>query len=441
MNVDRQRSTTFLRLDIVLILSVVGLMALGIAFIYSSGVTSDGIQVSGEWVRQIIWSSTGLLLMAAFAMIDYRRWKQWVIPLYGIGILLLILVLVTGNYVKGARAWLGIGSVGVQPSEFMKLASILMLAWWFEERGRGIDGLRVWIGAFVITLIPMGLILLQPDLGTAIVYIPILFAMAFCAGVRWNLLLFPLLAGILMILGTLGYAWSEYITIAPSGFFRLFTEKRMISVALPSLLILTILALLGRWFFQRRSFSALAYIFGVLSTAYAGVMGAAKVLKGYQMMRLVVFLDPQTDPRGAGWNIIQSVTAIGSGGAFGKGYLQGTQSHYRYLPEQSTDFIFSILAEETGFVGSLFVFTLFAIIILRSLYIAYTAKDTFGSYTAVGIAAMMSFHVMQNIGMAIGVMPITGIPLFFLSYGGSSLWMALMCMGLLLSIHYRRHKI
>jgi rod shape determining protein RodA len=155
-------------------------------------------------------------------------------------------------------------------------------------------------------------------------------------------------------------------------------------------------------------------------------------------MRLVVFLDPQIDPRGAGWHIIQSVTAVGSGGLLGKGFLRGTQSHYRYLPEQSTDFIFSILAEEMGFLGSLLVFGLFTLIILRALYIAYTSKDRFGTYVSVGVAAMVSFHVIQNIGMAIGVMPITGIPLFFLSYGGSSLWTALMSIGLLLSIHYRR---
>jgi len=168
------------------------------------------------------------------------------------------------------------------------------------------------------------------------------------------------------------------------------------------------------------------------------VVALTKLLRGYQMMRLVVFLDPQIDPQGAGWHIIQSVTAIGSGGAMGKGFLKGTHSHYRYLPEQSTDFIFSILAEETGFLGSLLVFILYSIVVFRALYIAYTSQDRFGSLIAVGIAAMLAYHVIQNIGMAIGVMPITGIPLFFLSYGGSSLWTALMSMGLLLSIHYRR---
>jgi rod shape determining protein RodA len=413
-------------------------MALGIAFIYSSGVTSEGYRVSDEWSKQIIWSATGLVLMVMFSFIDYHRWKQWAVPSYIAIVALLISVLIFGNYVKGARAWIGIGGVGIQPSEFGKLVLIITLAWWFDERGRGADGLRVWLGAIGLTALPMLLILIQPDLGTAFVYIPILIAMAFISGLDWKYLIFPIITGLIIVVGVLGYAWSENIAATSSGFFRLFSEWKLIRIVLPSIGLLTILALIGLLFFHRRIYTGLLSFFGIVFTSYLGIIGAARVLKGYQMMRLVVFLDPQIDPRGAGWHIIQSVTAVGSGGLLGKGFLRGTQSHYRYLPEQSTDFIFSILAEEMGFLGSLLVFGLFTLIILRALYIAYTSKDRFGTYVSVGVAAMVSFHVIQNIGMAIGVMPITGIPLFFLSYGGSSLWTALMSIGLLLSIHYRR---
>lgn len=440
MSQEQRSPTTFLRLDIVLILCVLGLMSLGIAFIYSSGVTSDGVQVSEEWIKQIIWSASGLALLLVFSLIDYRRWKQWAVPAYFAALLLLILVLLVGNYVKGARAWIGFGGIGVQPSEFGKLFTILMLSWWFDERSRGQDELRVWVGAIVLTLIPVLLILAQPDLGTAMVYLPIMLAIAVSAGVRWTLLLFPVVVAILSGIGILGYAWSEFISNTPAGFFRLFVESRLIVITLPSILGLTILIFLGWLFFKRRLYLNLLYIFGILTTSYIAIVGASKVLKAYQMMRLVVFIDPQIDPRGAGWHIIQSVTAIGSGGAMGKGFLQGTQSHYRYLPEQSTDFIFSIIAEETGFLGSILVFALFTIIIIRVLYIAYTSQDRFGTYVSVGVAAMIGYHVIQNIGMAIGVMPITGIPLFFLSYGGSSLWTALMSVGILLSIHYRRYR-
>ena len=396
--------------------------------------------MSGEWFRQILWAASGVLLMVTFALIDYRRWKGWSLPAYGAVLLLLILVLLVGNYVKGARARIGIGAVGIQPSEFGKLAVIVLLAWWFEDRGRGQNNFRTWLSAIGMTALPMFLILAQPDLGTAIVYIPIFLAISFAAGVDWRLLVFPLLAGLLMIAGILGYAWSEHIANSTVSFFLRFTEWRLIRIIVPALLFLALLLGGGWLLFRKRIYLSLLYGYGIIATAYMGITGAARVLRGYQMMRLVVFLDPQIDPRGAGWHIIQSVTAVGSGGMMGKGFLQGTQSHYRYLPEQSTDFIFSILAEEMGFIGGLLVFGLFAIIIVRALYIGFTSQDRFGTYVAVGIAAMIGFHVMQNIGMAIGVMPITGIPLFFLSYGGSSLWMVMMSVGLLLSIHYRRYR-
>lgn len=437
MNQDRE-GITFLRIDLGLVLSVLGLMALGIAFIYSSGITSEGQQVSREWIRQVIWSVSGIVLMAVMVLIDYRKWRALALPLYAVLLFTLLLVFMVGSYVKGVRAWLGFAGVGIQPSEFGKLVLIIMLAWWFDERGRGVSDLRQSLGAIVITGIPTFLILLQPDLGTAFVYIPILLVIAFFAGIGWRLFLFPLAVGILVVLGVLGFAWNEHISRTPLSFFQLFTDTIFLRTILPAMLLLTGLLVLGWFLFHRRYFLQSLYLLGILITSYVGIIGATRVLRGYQMMRFVAFLNPQIDPRGAGWHIIQSVTAIGSGGALGKGFLQGTQSHYRYLPEQSTDFIFSIIAEEIGFLGGLLIFALFAIIIIRSLYIAYASQDKFGTYIAVGIAAMIGFHVIENIGMAMGVMPITGIPLFFLSYGGSSLWTALLSIGLLLSIHLRR---
>ena len=174
--------------------------------------------------------------------------------------------------------------------------------------------------------------------------------------------------------------------------------------------------------------------------ALLGSVAARMFLKDYQIMRLIVFIDPTVDPRGTGWNVIQSVTAVGSGGFTGKGFLRGTQSHYRYLPEQSTDFIFSIIAEEWGFIGSIVIFCLFLLILLRGLRIISYAKDNFGVFVAAGITGMIFFHVIINIGMAIGIMPITGIPLFFLSYGGSSLWTVLTGIGILMSIYTRRFR-
>ena len=164
-----------------------------------------------------------------------------------------------------------------------------------------------------------------------------------------------------------------------------------------------------------------------------------RALRDYQIMRFIVFLSPRVDPQGAGWNLIQSVTAVGSGGFFGKGFLHGTQSHYQFLPQQSTDFIFSILAEEWGFFGGFLVFALFLIILLRGIRIMYIARDDFALCIGAGVVGMIFFHVVVNIGMAMGIMPITGIPLFFLSYGGSSLWTGLLGIGLLLNIYFRRY--
>jgi len=163
-------------------------------------------------------------------------------------------------------------------------------------------------------------------------------------------------------------------------------------------------------------------------------------LKDYQIMRLIVFLDPNVDPRGSGWNIIQSVTAIGSGGVLGKGFLQGTQSHYRFLPQQSTDFIFSIFSEEWGFLGGLLVFTLYLLISMRLIKIMNTTTDPFGAYLCAGFASVYVFHFIINVGMTMGVMPITGIPLLFMSYGGSSLLAAMIGIGLSMSIHMRRFE-
>ena len=204
-------------------------------------------------------------------------------------------------------------------------------------------------------------------------------------------------------------------------------------------ILVIILSAVGWFVFKKELYYWLCYSSVIFSSSLFLAMMAQKILKAYQIMRLVVFLDPSVDPQGAGWNILQSLTAIGSGGLVGKGFLQGTQSHYHYLPQQSNDFIFSIIAEETGFLGGIFVFLCFFIIIVRAFIIANSSKDSFGSYLCFGVIAMFFFHFMVNIGMAMGIMPITGIPLLFLSYGGSSLWTSMMAAGILINIYYRRY--
>lgn len=434
------KELSFQNYDIILISAVVILSIIGIFFIYSSAITSQGELVSSEYLKQIVWVVSGLVLMVLFSLIDYRRIKLVALAAYLTVLVLLIATLFFGSLVNGARSWLGIGSLGIQPSEFAKLLSIIFLASYLEDNYKEIGKLSVLLTSLGIVLIPTAMIVLQPDLGTAMVFAPIFFSMYFLAGGNWKQLGFLLLVIFFTVIFVFFNAWNQYINDSFLNAGRIFTSKSLILIMLISLFLFTAFNLLGYLIFRRKHFFWSTYFVSSLTASYVFTLVADKVLQGYQLMRLVVFLNPQVDPRGAGWNIIQSVTAVGSGGFWGKGYLQGTQSHYRFLPQQSTDFIFSILAEEIGFAGSLLVFLLFSLIIFRMLYIVYTARDYFGALIAAGLAGMISFHVVENIGMAIGIMPVTGIPLTFLSYGGSSLWTVFIGIGILLSVHQRRYR-
>lgn len=408
------------------------LVAIGILFIYSSGVDSTGESLSREWVKQIIWAVTGFALLGVMAAAG-AGWLRAAAPyLYAGGLVLLAVTAVFGREVNGARSWIGLNDLGVQPSEFAKLTTIVFLASYFAGIGNGIRELPRFALGLVIALLPTGLILLQPDMGTAMVYVPMFLVASLIAGARIRHLAFIMGAGIVMFamavapeLSAGGGAGAAAAALLDPGAVRL---------AAGALLAIVVLAFAG----YRLSGSRPLYWIGYLtSIGLGGVAGAAlvrSVLKPYQIVRLAAFLDPWSDPRGAGWNIIQSMTAVGSGGLTGKGYLRGTQSHYQYLPQQSTDFIFSILAEEWGFRGSLLVLALFAVILLRSIAICRRARDDFGAATAAGIAGMFGTHVLVNVGVATGIMPITGIPLTFVSYGGSALWTGLLAVGVLLAL-------
>ena len=426
--------------DFLLLGAALILMAVGVLFIYSSGVTSTGVLYSQEYVKQIIWTTTGLILMAGVTLLSYTRLKGRSAYLYGIIILLLIITPLIGREVHGARSWLGIGEVGIQPSEFAKIFTILFLGSYLSGIGRGVRELRRFLLGFGIVLLPMGLILIQPDMGTALVYIPIFLVITFIAGARLRHIFFITVSGFLMVLFSALPSCKDWIFSENSSFLDLIMDVDFLKYLLGALIFITLLAAWGTYSFKNRYFYWILYISSLLLVSILGAMLMRRVLKEYQIMRLIIFLNPRLDPRGAGWNIIQSVTAVGSGGFSGKGFLQGTQSHYRFLPQQSTDFIFSILAEEWGFAGGALVFFLFLVILIRGIRIAYTARDDYALYIGAGIVGMIFFHVAVNIGMAMGVMPITGIPLFFLSYGGSSLWTALIGIGLLLNIHLRRYR-
>ena len=426
------------KFDYILLLCVLALVATGVAFIYSSGVNSSGVLVTNEHIKQIIWASVGLVFMVFFALFDYRKFERPARYFYIGMILVLIYTRIFGRYVNGARSWLGIGDFGVQPSEFGKICFTFMLAKFLDETINE-DQMKRFIGAIMIFFVPFALILIQPDLGTATVYIPIFLIMCFVSGIPIRYLMFLIGTGTAMVLFTVLPVWNEFIAHNSITSIRILTDFRLKTlVILATSLICLLSIIVRRYFHGPKYFYWIGFVFSIISLGLILSFVSGKVLKDYQIKRLIVFMDPSVDPLGSGWNIIQSKIAIGSGGLFGRSFLNGTQSHYRFLPQQSTDFIFSIYSEETGFVGGVLVFTLYMIIMIRCLVIMKNVSNRFGLYIAAGFLGMYMIHFFINVGMVMGIMPITGIPLLFLSYGGSSLLTAMTSIGLLMSIHYRK---
>jgi rod shape determining protein RodA len=391
-------------------------------------------------MRQIIWGVTSAAIAIILAMTDYRRFYYISHYLYIITMVLLIYTCLAGHVVNGAKAWIGIGSFGIQTSEVAKITTIVFLAQFLDSTKSEKNQLSRFLISCAITFAPMLVILLQPDLGTSLVFIPILLAMAFVANVPARYIMFLLLVimttGVLLVLPL----WQEAISKTANIFITMLAGAKFILLFVLLFGAIFALSLFGFSKYKRKYFYWICYGTSISALSLLASFAARKVLKTYQLMRLIVFLDPNVDPRGAGWHIIQSKTAIGSGGLFGKGYLQGTQSHYRFLPTQSTDFIFSIIAEEWGLIGGVIIFALFLLICFRLMRILKSTLDPFGMYICAGVASVYFFHFIINVGMTMGIMPITGIPLLFMSYGGSALLSAMCGIGICLSVYMRRFQ-
>lgn len=429
----------FGNIDYYLLIATVLLCAIGIAAIYSAGVDAEGNIVSNEYIKQLIWFLIGFFLLAGAALFDFSRFRDVSWIFYAIAIALLILTLLVGRVVNGARAWIGIGAIGIQPAEFAKIATVLML-------GRYLDlaeydsSFKKLLKAGLILSPPLLLILIQPDFGSALVFFPAALIMLTLADVDFRYILFGVLwiLGIFLFISLPLYAKNHYSQDAILNV--VINKTEIIVLVFIFVLLIALIAGFGWLKFKKRYYYWLSYAFALLAFSIAGAVAAHKLLKSYQINRLLVFIDPSIDPRGSGWNILQSITAIGSGGFWGKGYLQGAHSHARYIPQQSTDFIFSIIAEEFGFFGCLVLFALYAIIFVRCFILIETSKDRFSQYIVGGILGIFAFHFMINVGMAMGIMPVTGIPLYFISYGGSAMWSSLISIGILIGISARRYS-
>ncbi len=396
-------------IDFPILCIVCCLLAMGITSIFSA--TYDtGSQMYFQ--KQLTFMGVGFLLMILITVIPFRTLQLLSFPLYGLSILILVIVLMTGKVVAGSRSWFGIGGFGLQPSEIAKVTTILALASFLSQRNRSLHHLKDVIITFSIVLVPVGLILLQPDMGTAIIYIASFLLILYWAGAS-NLLLITLIAPGVAALASL-FGTTAFVIV-----------------------ILLILLLL---FMQRgnRLMAAMTFSFTVLVGASTTFIFDR--LAPHQQKRILTFLNADADPLGAGYNVAQSKIAIGSGGLFGKGFLQGTQTQLNFLPAQWTDFIYCVPSEEFGFIGAFFILILLTALLLRGIYLSSIVKSRYASIIVIGIVSIFAVHTIINIGMSMGMLPVIGVPLPFLSYGGSNLITNMMMAGLLLHMYANRRE-
>jgi rod shape determining protein RodA len=370
-----RKSLKNLDYNLILVITLILGLSLMVLSSATASISSDHFFYVKKQLVMILIGVVAAGFLMSFAYTKMIRYHNYI---YGAAMAMLATVMVIGRASHGARAWIPIGSFQFQPSEFAKVMLIVCFATFLVKRQGQLQTFRDLLPCFAYFLAPIALVMAQPDLGTALVFVAIMFGMLFLAGARPSLLLL-LLGGSLALVAV-----------------ALVLHFSSLHLPLP--------------------------------------------LKEYQITRLVVFINPYLDPQGSGYNILQSLVAIGSGGFWGKGLYHGSQVQLNFLPEHHTDFIFSVVGEELGFIGSVFILVLYFILIQRTIKIAFEAKDLYGRLLVGGVVCMWLFHILQNVGMTIGVMPITGIPCPFLSSGGSFMITNLICVGLVLNIHLRREK-
>lgn len=401
----------FDRFNFVVFFSAFGLIAFGLVAIYSA--TFGNELVSGNFTKQLVSACIGVIIVLAimYSPPKYIAMSSYII--YVIVLILLIAVIFLGKKIKGQTSWFSVGGFGIQPSEFAKVATILALAYFLSNKNKEADvtKLRDFLFAVGICLIPVTLIMLQPDMGTTLVFLFLLLPVLYWAGMPNYVMFFIVAPAITAICAFLGTWYFVAAIIFIISMMMVFKKNILISVVIICISI---------------------------ASGFSVNMIYSK-LQPYQQKRIQSMFNPESDPLGAGYNVIQSKIAIGSGGLSGKGFLQGTQTQLKYIPEQWTDFIFCMVGEEFGFIGSIAVVLLFLILIWQTIHIAFICKNQFLSICCIGFATIFSFHILINLGMIMGIMPVIGIPLPFMSYGVSFLLSNLIMLGIILNA-YRNRK-
>jgi rod shape determining protein RodA len=406
-----------IKFDWMFITLTLALMSVGVALVYSATIAEDTSVVELFWFKQIVYFIFGSVFAAALVFVRIDWLKRAAIPCYVLALVLLVVVLFfAGDVVKGAGRWIDFGIFKLQPSEFAKIAYLLTFSYWLSKHPVSLYKMKTFVVPFFLFIVPFALVLKQPDLSTALVFIAVTMVGFFFAGLTLTDM-FLIVSPVFSVLFSHSQAlvfeilWGLLICVVV---FALFRRK------LPKVLTAIIL---------------MANIFA----GYASSM-AWNMLEPHQQKRVNTFLDPMSDPLGDGYQVLQSLTAIGSGGLIGKGFGNGSQTNLAFLPEEHTDFIFSVLGEQFGFLGCAFVLVLYALFLWRATSISRQSSDPFVTLMVMGASTIFLFHIIVNIAMTIGLMPVTGLPLPFLSYGGSFALTCMVLVGFLLCLRYQARR-
>ena len=392
----------FLRtFDLGIFLPTLILLVVGLFSVYSATYLTS----SSYFSRQLIYAFIGILLIVSMVFLPYKIIYNFSYLFYLLALAMLLLVFFMGVKGFGAERWLAIGPIRLQPSEFAKIATVLAVARYLSQPYRNINEWKHLAVVFLMILIPFMLIAKQPDLGTSLVFLALIIPMLYMAGISWFFLFVIISPLVTMIVAFNLYAFMGWI------------------------LLITIVLILAH---QKALLKFIVFLMHLAVGAITPVLW--KTLRPYQQQRILTFLQPEKDPRGAGYQIIQSKVAIGSGGVWGKGFLQGSQSHLNFLPAHHTDFIFSVYAEELGFIGCILLLIAFSTIVVLAIYIALKCDDLFGSLLSAGCGLCIGLQALLNIAVVTKSVPTTGISLPFISYGGSSLAIFMVMVGLIINV-------
>lgn len=407
MRIDYKLQDKF---DFGLFIPLILLFCLGLAAIYSS--TLNNPLASDNFEKQIIFGAIALIIFFITYSLPTNTFKTIAIPTYLLSLLLLLVVVLLGRRIAGQKSWLTIGSLGFQPSEFAKIGMIFGVSYFLSKRNTNIESFKDILYTLGIGLFPVLLILLEPDMGTSLVFFGTLLVLIYWKGISLFGLFVVLSPAVVAIASVFGFTYFIVMLVLVAVVLFLFKKDIFFSGSIFAIN-------LGSGFFAD-------YVF--------------KALTQHQQNRIRSFVNPYADPLGTGYNSIQAKVAIGSGGFLGKGFLNGHQTQLQFIPEQWTDFIYCVIGEEFGFIGSVFTLILFLFLFLRIFKIATSTKDEFLSLTLIGILAIYFIHLFINIGMTVGVMPVIGIPLPFVSYGGSSLLVNMFMLGIVANVYRSRRN-